>query len=156
MHQPIVPFQARGNWCVLIKPEQRAQREELLNLAGRTSGDRALRPRPSLRPHGAQHRPRTVHATGPEQHSLAAKRRNRSKCWQGSTPTGPNLTELEPSFQPNSKEERHKIFAAEKPHLTKFEYANTAGYAVLRVAGMQVTADVYNGTSPHSRGRRSI
>lgn len=146
VHQPIVPFQARGNWCVFIKPEQHAQRDELLNLLG---DHRAIVlcghvHRYGLTVRNTDHGPFTQLALSS---ILSGETQEPQQVLVGLDNYGPELTELEPSFQPNSKEERHKIFVAEKPHLSKFEYANTAGYAVLHVAGMKVTADMYNGTS---------
>lgn len=57
------------------------------------------------------------------------------------------LTELEPKFQPESVELPRKQFAAEKPHVAHFEYAETAGHAMLRVDGRSVTARIFNGAS---------
>jgi hypothetical protein len=78
---------------------------------------------------------------------LSAREQKPKQRLEGLDAYGPELTELEPKFQPDSKELRRRQFAAEKPHLEHFEYADTAGYAVVNVVGERVTADIYNGTS---------
>lgn len=146
VHQPIVPFQARGNWSVLIKPEQAKQRVELLNLLGE---HRAIVlcghvHRYGLTVRDTERGPFTQLALSS---ILSDETQQPQQVLAGLDAYGPELTELEPKFQPDSKDERRKLFAAEKPHLTRFEYAHTAGYAILHVDGNRVTAEIYNGAA---------
>ena len=47
---------------------------------------------------------------------------------------GSALVELEPEFQPDTKEERQKLLEDEKPYITYFEYADFLGYAIINVS----------------------
>ena len=52
---------------------------------------------------------------------------------------------LEPDFDPKSETERRQALQAERPFIKHFEYADTAGYAVLKIEGDSVKADIYVG-----------
>jgi hypothetical protein len=58
---------------------------------------------------------------------------------------GPELVNLEPSFQPESAAQRREMLSAERPFVRQFEYANAPGYAVVEVDGGTVRASVYCG-----------
>jgi hypothetical protein len=58
---------------------------------------------------------------------------------------GPDLVELEPGFDVKTLEQRRENLKAEKPLLRHWDYADTAGYAVVGVEGEKVRAEVYNG-----------
>lgn len=146
VHQPIVPFQARGNWSMFIRPEQAAQRRKLLNLLGE---HRAIVLCGHVHRYGF-----TVRETdnGPftqlaVSSILSARDQQPKQLLEGLDVYGPDLTELEPKFQPETKDARRELFADEKPFLRHFEYADAAGHAVLHIDGNQVTADVCLGTS---------
>jgi 3',5'-cyclic AMP phosphodiesterase CpdA len=146
VHQPIIPFQARGNWSLYIKPEQAATRRELLNLLGE---HRAIVLCGHVHRYGF-----TVRESdnGPfaqlcVSSILSARDEQPKQLLEGIDAYGPDLTELEPKFQPESKAVRRKIFVDEKPLVRHFEYADAAGHAVLRIDGPRVTADVCLGTS---------
>src|SRR5207244_2955217 len=75
---------------------------------------------------------------------LSARDQKPKHVLEGLDAYGPELTETEPKFQPETKDERRKLFAREKPHITHFQYADTAGYAVVHVgAGGRVRADIH-------------
>ncbi|GAI89032.1 unnamed protein product, partial [marine sediment metagenome] len=57
------------------------------------------------------------------------------------------LVELEPEFQPDTKEQRQKMLEDEKPYITYFEYANFPGYAIVNVSDSGINADIYTGDS---------
>jgi hypothetical protein len=145
VHQPIVPFQARGNWSVLIRPEQQAARTALLNLLGEQQAIVLC---------GHVHR--FGFATRMTDHGpfaqlalssiLSSRQQQPKQELQGLEAYGPGLTDLEPNFQPESKAERQQLFAAEKPWIKHFEYADAAGHAVVRVDGESVRAEVCLGT----------
>lgn len=146
VHPPVVPFQARGNWSLFIRPEQSARRTELLNLLGE---HRAVVLCGHVHRYGfvVRRTERGPFAQLAISSILSARDQRPRQLLEGLEAYGPELTELEPKFQPESKAERRALFAAERPHLSHFEYADTAGYAVVRVSGAHVTADVFNGTA---------
>ena len=66
---------------------------------------------------------------------------------EGVTAYDERLLDLEPQFQPATKDERRKSLEQEKPYITRFEYADFPGYAVLHVSDATVSADIYLGDS---------
>lgn len=145
VHQPVVPFQARGSWSLFMRSREAKQREELLTLLGEHRAIVLC---------GHVHRYGTVvrrTERGPLvqlclSSILSGREQQPRQLLEGLDAYGPNLTELEPKFQTESQETRQRQFAAEKPHIAHFEYADTAGYAMLRVRGNGVTARIFNGT----------
>jgi len=146
VHQPVVPFQARGNWSLFMRDEQTKQRSELLNLLGE---HRAIVLCGHVHRYGfvVRNTQRGPFAQLAVSSILSARDQRPKQLLEGLDSYGPELTELEPNFQPDSKELRRLRLAAEKPHLAHYEYADTAGYAVVNVAGNRVTAEIHNGTS---------
>lgn len=146
VHPPVVPFQARGNWSLFMNERQAAQRVEMLELLGE---HRAIVLCGHVHRYGIVVR-RTERGPFVQlclSSILSSREQKPRQVLAGLDHYGPELTELEPSFQPTSKELRQKQFAAEKPHVTHFEYADTAGYGVVRIRDERVTAEIYNGTS---------
>jgi 3',5'-cyclic AMP phosphodiesterase CpdA len=143
VHQPIVPFQARPNWSVLIQPNRAAERTRLLNLLGK---HRVIVLVGHVHRYGVVAREtdagRFVQVALCS--ILSAKDEKPREERTGLAAYGPDLVELEPTFQPETKPERRKLLEAEKPAIHHFEYANVAGYARFTV-GDRVTVDVYTG-----------
>jgi hypothetical protein len=54
---------------------------------------------------------------------------------------------LEPKHAPETEALRRAVYDQERNSVTAFEYADTAGYAVVTVDGTKVEAKVYAGTS---------
>jgi hypothetical protein len=142
----MVPFQARANWSVLIKPEQSQARTELLNLLGE---HRAIVLCGHVHRYGLMIRSteRGPFAQLALSSILSAREQAPKQLREGLDAYGPELTELEPKFQPNTKGERERLFSAEKPFIKHYEYADAAGHAVLHVEGERVTAEICLGTS---------
>lgn len=63
----------------------------------------------------------------------------------GTEAYGPQLTDLEPRFSPDTLDRRRAVLAREREHITRFEYVDVPGYAVVHVRGGGVTADIYRG-----------
>lgn len=60
---------------------------------------------------------------------------------------GDSQVDLEPEFQPATKDERRKSLEHERPYITRFEYADFPGYAVIHVSDATVSAEIYPGDS---------
>jgi hypothetical protein len=62
---------------------------------------------------------------------------------------GPQLTQLEPDFSPETLDLRQQTLLGEKPYIEHFEYVHMAGgYAMVSVTADDVRADVYEGAEP--------
>ena len=68
---------------------------------------------------------------------------------------GPKLTELEPTFSPETRELREHILSDEKPFIEHFEYANQSGFAMLSVDNDDVQMNVFD-TNGISKSRRTV
>jgi hypothetical protein len=143
IHPPVVPYSARC-WHVMNRPAQADRRQRLLNLL---AAHRAVVLNGHLHLFGLLRR--TIGQAHIDQLSLssvipgvdAAPRQQRS----GPKDYGPSLTDTEPRFSPDTIEQRRQTLAAEQSSVTRFEYADAPGYAILHFAGSRVTADVYQG-----------
>jgi len=69
------------------------------------------------------------------------------KYLQGVNNYGSALVELEPEFQPDTKEQRQKSLEDEKPYIAYFEYANFPGYSIINVSDTGINIDIYTGDS---------
>jgi UDP-2,3-diacylglucosamine pyrophosphatase LpxH len=144
IHPPVVPFGARSTWHVFARPEQREQRERLLRVLGR---HRAIVLCGHLHKFGT-----VVRKTeeGPFVQLMVSSILSRPAVEprdqvSGVDRYGPDLVNLEPSFQPESVPQRREMLSAERPFVRQFEYANAPGYAMVEVDGGTVRANVYCG-----------
>lgn len=144
MHPPVVPYNARSVWHIFSKPEEATKRERLLNILGRA---------------------RAIVLTG-HLHEFSLLRRNTSKgpfvqlslgsvissdtetaddVKSGVEQYNAELVNLEPRFQPETRELRESILNEERGKIESFEYARFGGSAVLHVSDTGVSVDVYTG-----------
>lgn len=147
VHEPVVPYNARANWMVFDKADQKAQRTELLELLGK---------------HNAIVLTGHLHKT-----SLVVRKTKVGNFVQlgiGSViPTGtaevkdhigglnayqPDLVNLEPNFSPDTLALRKSILEDEKPFIKHFDYADFCGYATVEISqNNQVSLSVFKGTN---------
>lgn len=144
MHPPVVPYNARSSWHIFSNPKDTAKRERLLEILGRSSA---------------------IVLTG-HLHEFSLLRRNTSKgsfvqlsigsVISSETETAEDvksgveqyngeLVNLEPRFQPETRELREAILNEERGKIAAFEYARFGGSAVLHVSDAGVSVDVYVG-----------
>ena len=141
-HMPIVPYNARSTWRVYSRPEQSKLRQRLIDLLGR---------RQAIVLCGHLHKycllTRRTDAGRFTQLAISSifkgQSQDRPPLLQGSAEYGPQLTDLEPTFDPDTLSLRQDTLRREQPHIERFEYARESGYAVVHVDGPSVTADVY-------------
>lgn len=144
IHPPVVPYGARADWHIFAKPKDAARRERLLELLGRHEAYVLC---------GHLHKYGTVTRTTPKgrfvqtdlvsvlpRADLAPK-----DASDGIGAYGPDLVNKEPGFSPKNVDARRALLAEEKPHIRSFEYADAPGYAVIRIDGERVTADIHVG-----------
>ena len=142
IHQPVVPFSARANWHVFAKPDQRKEREELINLLGE---HRVIVLCGHLHKTSILTRTTTKGkfvqvCTGSVIESLDAPIRDHL---QGIEHYGTELLGLEPKFSPSTYEERKDNLEIEKPFIDYFEHADFMGYSSISVIDSKVEMAVY-------------
>ncbi len=63
---------------------------------------------------------------------------------------------LEPKHSPETLEKRRLIYDIERPYVTDFDYADSAGYAVVKVVGDSIEVSVFSGAMPQPFITKSI
>jgi hypothetical protein len=143
VHPPVVPYTGRC-WHVFNRPNQQEKRSKLLAMLADAN---------VIVLNGHLHRyglvTRTLAARRFEQFSVLSvvpdldpKVRDELV---GRDAYGAAITDLEPKFSPTTLDDRRQTLENEKEFVTRYEHANTAGYAVIHVRGQDVTADYYRG-----------
>ncbi len=143
VHQPIVPFNARANWHVFAKEDQKAKREELLNLLGEHHAMVLC---------GHLHKTSILTRSTPKGNFVQV-------CIGSVIPSADalvkdhlkglefyneKLVNLEPDFAPSSLQERKDNLENEKPFIKHYEYADFCGYATTSVdQSKEVTMEIY-------------
>jgi len=146
MHPPAVPYNARSTWHLFSRAREKDVRERFLNILGAN---------------------KVVLLTGHLHKYVVLVRRTSTGAFvqfsmnsvisspkisvrdqlEGVENYGSALVELEPEFQPDTKQQRQKMLEDEKPYISYFEYANFPGYAVVNVSEAGVNIDIYTGDS---------
>ena len=148
VHMPIVPYNARSTWRVYHHPNQAERRERLVTL---------LSQRRAIVLSGHLHKYSVVVRRSPAgkfvQLAVSSVLKDTEKRREPSLSSvkeyGPQLTELEPEFSPETLELRRQTLIAEQPFIEDFDYVHMAGgYAMISVDGDDVRADVYEGVEP--------
>jgi len=146
MHPPAVPYNARSTWHLFSRDKEKDVRERFLNILG--SYNVVLLT-------GHLHRYSVVVRKTPTgaftQFSMNSVLNSSSISvrdhLEGIENYGGSLVELEPEFQPDTKQQRQKMLEDEKPYIDHFEFANFPGYAVINVSDTGISADIHTGDS---------
>jgi hypothetical protein len=140
-HQPVIPYNARANWCTFSRdPSKQAQ---LLSLLGQYN---------VLVLGGHLHKycllTRRVDTGQVTQLAVSSVLRDAKE----NTPKNPlsgvekyngDLVNLEPNHSPDTVEARRAILNAEAPSIQRYEYSDVPGYAMLKIYADRVEADIY-------------
>ena len=146
MHPPAVPYNARSTWHLFSRAKEKDVRERFLNILG---ANKVILLTAHLHKYVVLAR-RTSRGTFVQfsMNSVISSPKILVKNHlEGVKNYGGRLVELEPEFQPDTKEQRQKMLEDEKPYITYFEYANFPGYAVINVSDTGINADIYTGDS---------
>lgn len=144
IHPPVVPYDARSDWHIFAKPAEAAKRERLLDLLGKNEAYVLC---------GHLHKYGTVTRETPKGRFVQtdlisviphAEVKAKDEV-SGLGEYNGELVRLEPSFSPKNVDARKALLEAEKPYVRSYEYADAPGYAVVRVDGERVTADIHVG-----------
>jgi hypothetical protein len=144
LHPPVVPFGARSLWRIYARPGQEAQRKRLLDLLGRYH---AIVLSAHLHRYGVVARKTepgrfvqlAVNSVIPSADVAP------SHIVSGTDRYGPDLVDLEPKFEPQTRSARRDALREEAPFIDHYEYADAPGYAVITVQGNRVQAEIYAG-----------
>ena len=146
-HMPVVPYDARADWIVYSRDEQRAERAKLLSLMGKY-GVIVL----SGHLHKYSVLSRKTDAGSFVQLAVCSVIRHAQEkpnhALEGLEAYNADLVKLEPNFSPKSLDARRAILEGEKPFIERYEYADLPGYSMVRVYGDRVEVDVYAGLEP--------
>ena len=144
VHPPVVPYGARAAWHLFADEKSKAKRQKLLDLLG--SHEAIV-----LGGHLHKFCHLTRIAGGKRFTQLAvssvisnADTKPKNELSGADAYTGDQV-KLEPKHSPETEAARRAIYDAERKFVPEFEFADTAGFAVVRVAGAKITAQVFNG-----------
>ncbi len=144
-HEPVVPFQARSNWIQFAGESEKEKRTRLLNILGEAG---ALVLCGHLHDFGIVAR-KTDKGTFLQlaiNSVFSSTNNTTSNHILGIENYTASLTDLEPSFSPETLDQRKKILEAEKPFISYFEFADNYGYARIIFDNDTISADIYVGT----------
>ncbi len=146
MHPPAVPYDARSTWHPFSRAKEEATRERFLNILGT---NRVLLLTGHLHKYSVVVRRTSAGAFVQFSISsvISSPKISMKNHLEGVQNYGGPLVELEPEFQPETKELRRNLLEREKPQIARFEYADFPGYAILHVSDTKISADVYPGDS---------
>ena len=144
IHPPVIPYNARADWHVFARGKLAPQRAKLLSLLGRYR---------AVVLSGHLHKYNLLTRRTPEgpivQLAVSSVLRGEQEkprgVLDGVGQYGPDLVKLEPQHAPDTVEPRRELLKAEAPFVERFEYADTAGYAVVKVYADRTDVDVYAG-----------
>ena len=146
MHPPAVSYNARSTWHLFSREKDRAVRERFLNILGANNAilltahlhKYSLVERKTLAGSFVQFSVNSV---------ISSSQIEVRDALEGVENYGGSLVDLEPEFQPETKQDRMRLLEDEKPYIARFEYADFPGYAIIDVSGRGVDAAIYKGDS---------
>lgn len=146
VHPPVVPYGARATWHLFSSPREAARRAKFLALLG---NQRAFVLGGHIHKFNAMARTagRGRFAQFALSSVLTAPTARPRHVLAGLASYTPDQIKVEPEFSPTTEAERRAVYAAERPFVTAFDYADLPGYAVVAVAGPQVTLRMHAGAT---------
>lgn len=146
MHPPAVPYNARSTWHLFWRDKEKAVRERFLNILG---ANRIILLTAHLHKYSLVGRrtPKGDFVQLSVNSVISSSDISVKDHLEGIENYSARLVELEPEFQPDTKQERRKILEDEKPYITRFEYADFPGYALINVSEAGVNAEIFTGDS---------
>lgn len=146
MHPPVVPYTARSTWFLFSHAKDRVRRLELLRILGthrvilltaHLHKYSVLAVKTSAGPFVQLSMNSVIDSPTPDVKDVLL----------GVEAYGRSLVDLEPAFQPETRERRQQILDDEKPAIMHFEYADFPGYGIIRVTDEGVELTSYVGHS---------
>jgi len=146
MHPPAVPYDARSTWHLFSRVKEESARERFLNILG---ANRVLLLTGHLHKYSVLVRrtPTGAFVQFSMSSVISSPTISVRNHLEGVQNYGGPLVELEPEFQPETRESRRSLLEREKLQIARFEYADFPGYAILHVSEAKIAADIYPGDS---------
>jgi hypothetical protein len=144
IHPPVVPYNARADWHVFARENKRTLRERLLALLGK---HRAMVLSGHLHKYSLLTR-KTAEGLIAQLavcSVLRSEKETPKDVLEGVGKYGPDLVTLEPKHSPDTVEQRRASLQAEGQFIERFEYADSAGYSIVKVYADRVDVDLYAG-----------
>lgn len=147
IHPPVVPYGARSTWHIFSSDREKTSRERLLQLLGKNNAyvlsghihkyNVLVRNVPGSGKFLQLAMSSVIHSNDPQPRNELA----------GSKDYTADQVAVEPSFSPATADQRRAVYTAEAPLVSRFQYADLPGYAVVEVKGARVTATIYSGVT---------
>ncbi|UCC99999.1 MAG: metallophosphoesterase [Phycisphaerales bacterium] len=146
MHPPAVPYNARSTWHVFSREKDKDVRERFLNILG---ANNVILFTAHLHKYSVVERktPTGSFIQFSVNSVISSPEVKVANALEGIESYGGSLVDLEPEFQPDTKQTRIESLEAEKPYITRFEFADFPGYAIINVSDSQIEAEIYKGHS---------
>ncbi len=146
MHPPAVPYNARSTWHVFSREKDKDVRERFLNILGENN---AILLTAHLHKYSVVERrtPAGSFVQFSVNSVISSSQVEMRDSLEGVEKYGGSLVDLEPEFQPDTRQDRIKLLEEEKPHIARFDFADFPGYAVINVSDKGIDATVYKGDS---------
>jgi len=146
MHPPAVPYGARSTWHLFSREQEKDVRERFLNILG---ANKVVLLTGHLHKYSILTRktPNGAFVQFSMNSVISSPNILVRDQLEGVENYGGQLVELEPEFQPDTKQQRQKLLEDEKPYIAYFEYADFPGYAVINVSDTGINIDIYLGDS---------
>ena len=146
MHPPAVPYNARSTWHIFSKAKDKDVREKFLNILG---ANKVVLLTAHLHKYSVVERktPAGSFVQFSVNSVISSSQIEVRDALEGVENYGGWLVDLEPEFQPDTKQDRMKLLEDEKPYIARFEYADFPGYAVINVSDKGIDAAIYKGDS---------
>jgi 3',5'-cyclic AMP phosphodiesterase CpdA len=144
LHPPVVPYGARATWHLYSHEREQAARARFLDLLGKNNafvlGGHIHKYNLLVRstPGGGRFLQLAVSSVIPNPAATA------EQVLTGIGSYTPDQVKVEPNFSPATETQRRAVYPTEAPFVKAFEYADLPGYAVLTVAGNEVSAKIYS------------
>lgn len=146
MHPPAVPYGARSTWHLFSRAQDKNARERFLDILG---ANKVVLLTAHLHKYSLLARRTSTGAFVQLSINsvISSPRISVRDRLEGVENYGGALVELEPEFQPDTKQQRQKLLEDEKPYISYFEYADFPGYAIISVSDTAINIGVYAGDS---------
>ena len=145
IHPPVVPYGARATWHIFSDDKSASKRAKLLDILGQQEaivlGGHLHKFSALIRQAGGKRF--TQLAVSSVVSALDEKPRD---VLHGVADYNGDQVNLEPQHSPNTVTQRRDIYEVEQKQLTAFDYASTAGFAVVTVNGGHVEAAIHAGS----------
>jgi len=146
MHPPAVPYGARSTWHLFSREKEKDVRERFLNIL---SANKVVLLTAHLHKYSvlARRTPKGAFMQFSMNSVISSPKIVVRDQLEGVKNYSGQLVELEPEFQPDTKQQRQKLLEDEKPYIAYFEYADFPGYAIINVSDTGINIDIYTGDS---------